>query len=101
MYKTLISTNIGSEYSSAIGYDRSTRYTLACTKQFRTPSISIGLQGLKSEDVSTVENIIMYTLQQVSEDGLDLTRVQSVLHQYELSLRHVLHPLNRMDTNLL
>ncbi|KAJ3144989.1 Mitochondrial presequence protease [Geranomyces michiganensis] len=78
MYKALIATNIGSDYAATTGYNSEARLT----------NVSFGLQGIKSEDVQRVEDIIMRVLTEAARTGFDPKRVESVLHQTELSLKH-------------
>ncbi|KAJ3152267.1 Mitochondrial presequence protease [Geranomyces variabilis] len=78
MYKALIATNIGSDYAATTGYNSEARLT----------NVSFGLQGIKSEDVQRVEDIIMRVLTEAAQTGFDPKRVESVLHQTELSLKH-------------
>ncbi|KAJ3175590.1 Mitochondrial presequence protease [Geranomyces variabilis] len=78
MYKALIATNIGSDYAATTGYNSEARVT----------NVSFGLQGIKSEDVQRVEDIIMRVLTEAAQTGFDPKRVESVLHQTELSLKH-------------
>ena len=44
MYRALIESNIGNDYSASTGYDRTCRMT----------NVSFGLQGIKSDNVSLV-----------------------------------------------
>jgi Zn-dependent M16 (insulinase) family peptidase len=44
MYKSLIESNIGSEYAASTGYDNSTVRS----------TFSVGLQGIRAEDVCLV-----------------------------------------------
>ncbi|KAJ3041990.1 Mitochondrial presequence protease [Rhizophlyctis rosea] len=78
MFKALIESNIGSDYAATTGYNSHTRRT----------NVSFGLQGIRSEDVDMVEEKIMNVLQQAAETGFDSRRVESVIHQMELGLKH-------------
>ncbi|KAF9581800.1 Mitochondrial presequence protease, partial [Lunasporangiospora selenospora] len=78
MYKALIESNLGSEYSATTGYDGSTKIT----------SMAFGIQGMKQEDVGKVEATIMGVLQKVKEDGIDPKRVEAIIHQMELGQKH-------------
>lgn len=79
MYKALIDTNLGSEFSSNTGYDNSTS----------TTSLSIGLQGVKDTDVENVKSTIRSVLEQVRQEGFDSKRVEAAIHQLELGQKHV------------
>ncbi|KAI8368267.1 peptidase M16C associated-domain-containing protein [Radiomyces spectabilis] len=78
MYKALIDTNLGSEFSANTGYDNSTRS--AC--------LSIGLQGVKEDDVQLVQERIRSVLKQVKQEGFDAKRIEAAIHQMELGQKH-------------
>ncbi|KAJ3047852.1 Presequence protease, mitochondrial, partial [Rhizophlyctis rosea] len=78
MYKALIESNIGSDYAATTGYNRHTRQT----------NVSFGLQGIRSENVDMVEERILNVLDEASRNGFDPQRVESVIHQTELALKH-------------
>ncbi|KAG0345907.1 Mitochondrial presequence protease, partial [Podila humilis] len=78
MYKALIESNLGSEYSANTGYDSSTFVS----------SLSFGVQGMKQENIAKVEETITQVLQQVKEDGVDPKRIEAIVHQMELGQKH-------------
>ncbi|CAO3606883.1 unnamed protein product [Cunninghamella blakesleeana] len=78
MYKALIETNLGSEFSANTGYDSSTRVS----------SISIGLQGVSDSDLGKVEDTITSVLNQVKKEGFDSKRIEAAIHQIELGQKH-------------
>ncbi|TPX41162.1 hypothetical protein SeMB42_g05694 [Synchytrium endobioticum] len=78
MFKELIDSQLGSDYSPSSGYDRTATRT----------NLSFGLQGLKPCDVHQVEERIMKVFDIVKKDGFDAERVEAVIHQIELSLKH-------------
>ncbi|OZJ06238.1 hypothetical protein BZG36_00782 [Bifiguratus adelaidae] len=78
MYKALIETNLGSDFSPNTGYDPSTGSTC----------LSIGLQGVRSADVPRVEETIKQVLQDVKRDGIEPKRIEAAIHQMELSQKH-------------
>ncbi|RHZ71766.1 hypothetical protein Glove_253g72 [Diversispora epigaea] len=78
MYKALIDTNIGSDFSENTGYDDSTRIS----------SLSIGLQGMKSQDIELAEETIRKVLEDIHKNGFDSKRIEAALHQTELSKKH-------------
>ncbi|KAF9215778.1 Mitochondrial presequence protease [Podila verticillata] len=78
MYKALIESNLGSEYSANTGYDSSTFVS----------SISFGVQGMKQDNITQVEETIMKVLQQVKEEGVDPKRIEAIVHQMELGQKH-------------
>ncbi|CAG8498251.1 11286_t:CDS:10, partial [Funneliformis mosseae] len=78
MYKALIDTNIGSDFSENTGYDPSTR--ISC--------MSIGLQGMKENDVPLAEEVISKVLEDIHRDGFDPKRIEAAIHRTELSIKH-------------
>ncbi|TPX67666.1 hypothetical protein SpCBS45565_g03630 [Spizellomyces sp. 'palustris'] len=78
MFKALIEPNIGSDYSVTTGYNQHTKMT----------NVSFGLQGIRSEDVDMVEGKIMDVLRDAARTGFDPERVESIIHQTELGLKH-------------
>ncbi|CAI2163502.1 13425_t:CDS:10 [Funneliformis geosporum] len=78
MYKALIDTNIGSDFSENTGYDPSTR--ISC--------MSIGLQGMKENDVPLAEEVIRKVLEDIHRDGFDPKRIEAAIHRTELSIKH-------------
>ncbi|KAJ3327855.1 Presequence protease, mitochondrial [Blyttiomyces sp. JEL0837] len=80
MYRSLIESNLGSDYAASTGYDRTSRQT----------SFSVGLQGIRKEDVEVVEGMIEGVFKSVVEEfsGFEEHRVESAIHQLELGIRH-------------
>lgn len=79
MYQALIDSNIGNSYSPYTGYDASNRESL----------FSFGLMGIKTEDAKMVTDIIEKTLAKAAEEGFPQERIESILHQIEVSQKHV------------
>ena len=52
-------------------------------------TFSVGLQGIKSEDVDMVEQTIMDVFKECSKKGFDKKQIEAYLHQTELNLKHV------------
>ena len=52
-------------------------------------SFMCGVEGCDPEHVDEVERIILEVLQKVSDEGIDVARLEAVLHQLELSQREV------------
>ncbi|ORY02652.1 hypothetical protein K493DRAFT_405243 [Basidiobolus meristosporus CBS 931.73] len=78
MYKALIDSNLGSEYSSNTGYNTSTR----------TSSFSVGLQGIGSNDVDLVGNTIQQVLEKAHQEGFSKRRIDTIVHPIELANKH-------------
>ena len=78
MYKALIDSNIGSEYAPGTGYNPSTKIA----------TISVGLQGMKFEDVGKVEQIIISVLEKAENDLSWMERKDAAIHLIELGRKH-------------
>lgn len=78
MYKALIDSNLGQEYSSNVGYDSHTKLS----------SFSFGLQGVKDSDVELVERTMYEVLQDVLKNGFEKDRIEAALHLLELNTKH-------------
>ena len=78
-YDSLIEPGLGSGFSPGTGYGGSRRET----------SFSVGLKGVKEDDVDEVERTVMSTLEKVAEEGFPRERVSATLHQLELSAARV------------
>lgn len=78
-YKSLIESGIGSDYSPSTGLGN-------FTKQ---PYFSVGLQNIHSDDIGKVHEIIEKTLKEVAGSGFPQERIDAVLHDIELGLKHV------------
>ncbi|ODQ51746.1 hypothetical protein SAICODRAFT_59210 [Saitoella complicata NRRL Y-17804] len=78
LYQALIDTNVGSEWSPNTGYDPSAKTTV----------FSIGLQGVKEGGVIGFQETVERVLKEVVAKGFEQKRVDAVLHQMELSLKH-------------
>ncbi|XP_017284999.1 presequence protease, mitochondrial [Kryptolebias marmoratus] len=77
-YKSLIEPKIGSDFSSVVGYDRSTKEA----------SFSIGLQGMAEEDTERVKRIISQTIEDIVENGFEEERIEALLHRIEIQMKH-------------
>ncbi|KAK2868569.1 hypothetical protein Q7C36_000440 [Tachysurus vachellii] len=77
-YKTLIEPKIGTDFSSVVGYDGSTREA----------SFSIGLQGTAEEDTENIKQIISQTIDEVIENGFEEERIEALLHKIEIQMKH-------------
>lgn len=77
-YQALLDTNIGSDYSPVIGYNGNTRES----------TFSVGLQGIRKEDVERVKQIIEETIDKVIKEGFEQSRIEALLHRIELQTKH-------------
>lgn len=77
-YKSLLESQLGSQFSPSAGFDSHTRNT----------TFTIGLQGIIAEDVDKIIEVIDQTIDTVIEEGFPKERIESTLHGIELSLKH-------------
>ncbi|KAF2710530.1 mitochondrial presequence protease [Pleomassaria siparia CBS 279.74] len=78
LYRNLIESGLGADFSPNTGYDSAG--TLGV--------FSIGLNAVKEEDVPKVREAIAKTFLDVRKNGFDRIKVDGILHQLELSLKH-------------
>ncbi|KAK4964118.1 Mitochondrial presequence protease, partial [Elasticomyces elasticus] len=78
LYRALIETGLGPDFSPNTGYDNSAKKGI----------FSIGLNGVKADDVLKVKQTIHDTLSEVTQKGFDSSKVDGILHQLELGLKH-------------
>ncbi|XP_061879083.1 presequence protease, mitochondrial isoform X1 [Entelurus aequoreus] len=77
-YKALIEPKIGTDFSSVVGYDGSTKEA----------SFSIGLQGMAEADSEKVKNIIHQTISDIIAKGFEDERIEALLHKLEIQMKH-------------
>ncbi|KAF2150134.1 hypothetical protein K461DRAFT_281394 [Myriangium duriaei CBS 260.36] len=78
LYQNLIETGLGTDYSPNSGYDGSSKRAV----------FSVGLNGVKQENIPKVKAAIFETLRNVRQKGFEAQKVEGMLHQLELSLKH-------------
>lgn len=78
LYKGLIEAGLGPEWSPNTGFDVSGNAII----------FSVGLTGVKQTDVPKVKEAIQKTFQETREKGFDKGKVDGILHQLELQLKH-------------
>jgi Zn-dependent M16 (insulinase) family peptidase len=88
MYKALIESKLGTDYAPTTGYSP---YTF-------TSSISFGLQGVAEINTHKVillfikvKEIIQKVLEDTFNNGFPKSRIESVFHQIQLGLKHVIY----------
>lgn len=79
LLKALETTNLGAAPSPVLGLEDSRRQMVFVA----------GLEGSEADRAESVEQLILDTLTEVVEQGVDPDMVESVLHQLELSQREV------------
>lgn len=77
-YKSLLESQLGSSFSPSSGFDSHTRNT----------TFTVGLQGIKDADIEKVKLVIDETFVKVMEEGFPSERVEGVLHNLELGIKH-------------
>lgn len=77
-YRNLVEAGLGPDFSPNTGYDGSASRGI----------FSVGLNGVKQENVPKVKEAIFNTLREVKEKGFDQSKIDGILHQLELGLKH-------------
>ncbi|KAL9096128.1 MAG: hypothetical protein Q9165_001651 [Trypethelium subeluteriae] len=78
LYRALIEAGLGHDFSPNTGFDSSGS----------TAVFSVGLTGVQQTDVSKVKEAIYSALQDTKTKGFDRIKVDGILHQLELGLKH-------------
>ncbi|KHN95621.1 mitochondrial presequence protease [Metarhizium album ARSEF 1941] len=78
LYRGLIETGIGTDWSPNAGYDSSAKRGI----------FSIGLTGVQELDVPRLKETVQGILKKARDNGFDKTKIDGALHQLELSLKH-------------
>jgi presequence protease len=78
LYRALVESGLGVDFSPNTGFDSAGRHGV----------FSVGLTGVKKDDVSKVKDAIFSTLSEVKDKGFDKIKVDGILHQLELALKH-------------
>ncbi|MCJ1313758.1 Mitochondrial presequence protease [Agyrium rufum] len=78
LYRGLIETGLGTDWSPNTGFDSAGS----------TGIFSVGLNGVRKENVEKVDETIKAILRDVHHQGFDMGKVDGLLHQLELGLKH-------------
>ena len=78
-FKSLLDSGFGQLFSPGSGFDNHTRES----------SFSIGVQGVSPQDAQKLESLVFETLNQVVKEGFPKERIDTVIHQLEISQKHV------------
>ena len=78
LYRGLIEAGLGPDWSPNTGFDTAGKVGI----------FSVGLNGVKEVDVPKVKDSIVQVLRDVHRQGFDKAKVDGLLHQLELSLKH-------------
>lgn len=77
--RPLIESGLGSALADLTGYRDS----------FREGAFAAGLKGLSAGQADEVEALVLGTLRQIADEGIDPQLIESSLHQFEISQREV------------
>ncbi|XP_056641243.1 presequence protease, mitochondrial [Diorhabda sublineata] len=77
-YKSFIEPNISGGFTSSTGFDNQPRDSI----------FTVGLQGVKKEDFDKIISIFDTTIDDCIDKGFEQQHIDSVLHRYEISLKH-------------
>ena len=78
MYRALIESGLATNFSPVDGFNTVGKKCL----------LSLGASGVQKENVRKVKEVIYETLAEVHQKGFDKVKVDGVLHQIELELKH-------------
>ncbi|KAI9660858.1 MAG: Mitochondrial presequence protease [Trizodia sp. TS-e1964] len=78
LYRALIESGLGPEWSPNTGYDSSGKIGI----------LSIGLTGVKETNLPLIKETIQKQLAETLHAGFDRRKVEGLLHQMELGLKH-------------
>lgn len=78
LYRSLIESGLGHDWSPNTGFDASGR----------VGTFSVGLNGVKEEDVPKVRQAIVKSFQDANRNGFEKIKVDGIIHQLELALKH-------------
>ncbi|MFC4455760.1 insulinase family protein [Deinococcus sonorensis] len=79
LYRPLIESGLGSALSDGSGYH----------DNFREGAFAVGLKGLSADRAPQVHRVVLDTLQQIADAGIDPALVDSALHQFEIAQKEV------------
>ena len=79
LQRAFLEAGLGADFAPGTGFAAS----------YREGTFGVGLQGVRAEDVPAVERIVAETLERVAAEGLDAGRIESLLHQTEMSMKKV------------
>ncbi|CAG5005567.1 unnamed protein product [Parnassius apollo] len=77
-YKSLIEKNVSGGYNSLTGYDNQIRDTI----------FVVGLRDVEQSNFDLIEKITNQTIEQIFTKGFEKDHIESVLHGYELAIKH-------------
>ncbi|KAL9101766.1 MAG: hypothetical protein Q9163_003013 [Psora crenata] len=78
LYQALVESGLGTDFSANTGFDGSGKLGI----------FSVGLNGVKQDNVPKVKEAVQAKLQETYQQGFEKGKVDGLLHQLELALRH-------------
>ena len=78
LYQGLIESGLGTNFSPNSGYDSSAQ----------TGVISIGLDGMKTDDIASLKDTIHTILGEKAHEAFQPHKIEGYMHQLELTLKH-------------
>lgn len=78
MYRALIESGLGTDFTPNTGYDPSGRVGV----------FSVGLNGVAEHNFAKIQPAVIATLYDVASKGFNKEKVDGLLHQLELGLKH-------------
>lgn len=78
LYRGLVESGLGPDWSPNTGYDTAGKTGIFC----------IGLNGVKEENVPKVKEAIQTVFEEMHQKGFDQGKIDGILHQLELALKH-------------
>lgn len=78
LYRALIESGLGTDFTPNTGYDTSGRKGI----------FSVGLNGVSEDNVNKVQDATATALQEVVSKGFEKHKVDGLLHQLEIGLKH-------------
>jgi Zn-dependent M16 (insulinase) family peptidase len=78
LYQALIESGLGADFTPNTGYDTSGLKGI----------FSVGAVGVSENNVPVIKKALDTAIRNVTEKGLDRSKVQGLLHQLELGLKH-------------
>lgn len=77
--KRLLESNLGKALTDSTGLE----------EEIRESYFSVGLQGVAERNLEKVESLVLSTLQEIAEQGIDREQIDSAIHRLELDTREV------------
>lgn len=77
--RALMESGLGTKLATGTGY----------TDDNRETAFGAGLEGVKGENIQKVEELILSTLKNISQNGFPAEQIESAIHQLEFSTREI------------